>query len=622
MKLPHRTTVQKWTSVFDFNTGINSTIMEGLRNVVNNYTAEERNCVIMWDEMSTKEYIQYNKHLDLLEGIVDFGKVGRSLEAATEVLVFMLKGINHNWRFPISYYFSRHNTTAAILEKLVQENIAAAEEVGLRVRMGICDMAFTNQSLYKKWEIRPESPFRFFSGRKIYFGHDSPHLIKLVRNNLMKHNLEITTKTGKKISSSRVKWLHVLSFFGKDRRLTTRMAPKLTTAHVYLKDYAKMKVKLATQVLSRTVSAGMLSMVKLKLLKQDVSITAKFIRVCNDMFDLLNMSKFSRDTPTRRSRDLFGKLSKFEFYYKYFKSVEVYKSVRRADFLKGIDLTLKAVGSLCADLKAEGYAYVNTRDLQQDCLENYFSAVRQKGGFNRNPTTVQFKTTFRCLFFAKVLGNPGTGNTEANFDSLCSGMVQVKDAILHNTTTIESETNDNENNPTTKSNPARVFFGVKTNRRLTLGTEQMECAMEYFGAAVVSAIAKQYKCTSCKSLVVSKSNGSLDKTLINEKEHNHKMLGFLTEESEKIFFWLDSAFEEMLTKSLNLDGSKICKSLLDIIVANPDIRSWLNHPCNLHRVSMIKYYLRCKLYRLCKDKNETIRKVKSWKQTRRELRNQ
>lgn len=83
--------------------------------------------------MHIKEFIKYNKCTDKLERIVDLApNVGRKLESANEVLVFMVQGIHMKWKFPLSFNVSNNNTKAA---KLVQEYIIKLHNIGLRVRM-------------------------------------------------------------------------------------------------------------------------------------------------------------------------------------------------------------------------------------------------------------------------------------------------------------------------------------------------------------------------------------------------------------------------------------------------------------------------------------------------------
>jgi len=57
--------------------------------------------------------------------------------------------------------------------------------------------------------------------------------------------------------------------------------------------------------------------------------------------------------------------------------------------------TLTAIIGLYEDQKEFGFEYLMTARLNQDFLENTFSVYRQKGGYNRNPTSRTFRTIFR-----------------------------------------------------------------------------------------------------------------------------------------------------------------------------------------------------------------------------------
>ena len=69
----------------------------------------------------------------------------------------------------------------------------------------------------------------------------------------------------------------------------------------------------------------------------------------------------------------------------------------RVAFQKGIIVSINSVLALWAELKEEGCKYLLTRKLNQDCLENFFSAVRSLGGPDTNPNSVQFCTRVRIL---------------------------------------------------------------------------------------------------------------------------------------------------------------------------------------------------------------------------------
>ena len=66
-------------------------------------------------------------------------------------------------------------------------------------------------------------------------------------------------------------------------------------------------------------------------------------------------------------------------------------------FQRGILCSIKAVQALWAELKVEGFDWLATQKLNQDVIENFFSAVRSLGGGDTNPNPVQFCTRLRIL---------------------------------------------------------------------------------------------------------------------------------------------------------------------------------------------------------------------------------
>ena len=72
-------------------------------------------------------------------------------------------------------------------------------------------------------------------------------------------------------------------------------------------------------------------------------------------------------------------------------------SLRSLAFQKGIIVSINATLTLWAEMKEEGCKYLLTHKLNQDCLENFFSAVRSLGGQDTNPNPVQFFIRIRIL---------------------------------------------------------------------------------------------------------------------------------------------------------------------------------------------------------------------------------
>jgi len=308
-KLPALSTIRKWMTVFDFRTGINEKLMSCLSERVESMGEKEKDCIITWDEVSIKEYVEYDRNKDEIIGIVDHGLQRRKLDTATEALVIMIQGINTNWKFPISYYFSSGNTTSEELDGILIENMKKLKDIGIKIRLGVCDMSFTNQGLYRKWNVTKDRPFIMLDNEKIFMIHDAPHLIKLVRNNLQKRNFIIGDK--------QVKWYWIQRFWKLDCRRVSRMAPKLTKFHFYLKDFSNMKVKLATQVFSQSVFAGMFTMIKLRILKEDAMPTAKLVKDMDSLFDLLNISEPQSNKTIKSGNSLKDNMYLFDHFCKF-----------------------------------------------------------------------------------------------------------------------------------------------------------------------------------------------------------------------------------------------------------------------------------------------------------------
>ncbi len=123
----------------------------------------------------------------------------------------------------------------------------------------------------------------FAMTRFIFFFADSPHLIKTARNCLY------NSGSG---SCSRFMWndgqyllfRHIANLYYSDQEFGLHALPKLTLDHIALASYSKMKVKLATQVLSRSVAIALRESDN-----EEVLGTAMFCQMLNDFFDCTNV---------------------------------------------------------------------------------------------------------------------------------------------------------------------------------------------------------------------------------------------------------------------------------------------------------------------------------------------
>ncbi|KAL4083989.1 hypothetical protein QTP88_029305 [Uroleucon formosanum] len=54
-------------------------------------TYEETFCTLIFDEMKIKQFLEYSKVLDIVEGFEDLGTFGRTSAIASQIMVFMIR---------------------------------------------------------------------------------------------------------------------------------------------------------------------------------------------------------------------------------------------------------------------------------------------------------------------------------------------------------------------------------------------------------------------------------------------------------------------------------------------------------------------------------------------------
>lgn len=202
-------------------------------------------------------------------------------------------------------------------------------------------------------------------------------------------------------------------------------ACKIKNRHVNFHN-EKMKVFLASQVLSSSASAA-LNYLEYELKDSEfkkASPTSKFLKNCNDIFDLLNTKNMLCKTPGKMSiteKSLPELKTKINEYISYTEKLEIdvkvkvkiskleqsnkennlsnqpqyyYKSIRkpvlesssvRTGFL-GFIICLRNLYTLCENLlTAKIVKYFLSYKLSQDHVEMFFALIRRMNGCNNNP---------------------------------------------------------------------------------------------------------------------------------------------------------------------------------------------------------------------------------------------
>lgn len=176
----------------------------------------------------------------------------------------MLRGINRKWKQPVYYNFVNGATGNADIVKIIKTIIIKCSDIGLRVVATVCDQGKNNEAAInnlvnetkKKYgqEGKQFEEFAFEVNSNLVIPmFDPPHLIKGIRNNLLKSDL-LFHMNGKRMTA---KWSHILDAYKLDPYLgSLRTMPKITEQHVNPSKINKMKVSYCTQVFSRSVAVG------------------------------------------------------------------------------------------------------------------------------------------------------------------------------------------------------------------------------------------------------------------------------------------------------------------------------------------------------------------------------
>ncbi|XP_065667719.1 uncharacterized protein LOC136088010 [Hydra vulgaris] len=213
----------------------------------------ERNCSLVFDEISLKQHLDYHKNNDKIIGIQSNGK------PINQVLVLMVCGLSTKWKRPITYFYNNTTVCSTNLAYIVNNAMIHLHKTGLAVRCLVCDQSSSNLVTLKflGFSLSNQQISHPTAGAKVYITFDPPHLIKNIINYLLKHDI---LSDGKIISGK-----HLEELYSLDKVNTVQLVPKLTDRHLDPESLLAMRVKLATQIFSSQVATALTEYASAKL---------------------------------------------------------------------------------------------------------------------------------------------------------------------------------------------------------------------------------------------------------------------------------------------------------------------------------------------------------------------
>lgn len=307
LNLPHISTLNRWAPIKFLQPGIKNVAFDSIKSMCLELKEKNENhLVLLMDEMAIRKELRYNSKLDLIDGFECTG-FERTNKIGKQVCVFMLKSMFSNWSSILNYFVSENGLTSNILCGIIKEILRIISSFGINITVLVCDQGSSNRKCFSNFGVSTEKPYFNFEGKNIYCMFDFPHLIKSLRNGLLKCDL----KTPDGIISFKV----IQELWEREENCNTKMCPKLTRQHIFPNSFEKMRVKFATQVLSKTVETAIKTICDTSGFKQSPQAvalsTAEFISKIDKIFDGMNSGSLYSDNCYRSAIQLNKEPHKF-----------------------------------------------------------------------------------------------------------------------------------------------------------------------------------------------------------------------------------------------------------------------------------------------------------------------
>lgn len=378
--------------------------------------------VLIFDEMAVRQHVEYDD--TKYRGYVDMGpNIDNGYgTVAKEALVFLINCINGSWKIPIGYFLI-NGLNAEQKANLIKQALTFLHEHGMNIIAATFDGAPANLSMctilkcdlnYSTFQSHFNHPT---THSKVTVFLDACHAIKLLRNLFAEYKILIDD------NGNFIRWDYLPMLNNIQVKEGLHLSNKLRTSHIqYYKQ--KMKVKLAVQVFSASVADA------LELCKTDLQLlefaesepTIRFIRIINDLFDILNsrnMRQFGFKQPLHEGNSLII-LDKLQKCYNYLSQLRICKNnsyqllihTKKKSAIIGFMMCIKSLRTIYAEyvVVQDILKYLPCYKFSQDHIELLFSCIRAQGGCNNNPTARQFKAAFKKILIHTEITETATDN--------------------------------------------------------------------------------------------------------------------------------------------------------------------------------------------------------------------
>ncbi|XP_014673983.1 PREDICTED: uncharacterized protein LOC106814198 [Priapulus caudatus] len=205
-------------------------------------------------------------------------------------------------------------------------------------------------------------------------------------------------------------WKDVKKFYNADNSLPVKLAPKITAKHI------------SATIFTDEVYAGMHILASIGRLGSQAHMTADFLKLVNNVFDLLNVRAYGKTAApfTEHSDKQLNTLLDLKAQVQKWHMIVKGKKYRPPSFDALIE-DFNVVISIHEDLVVKGpLEFLLTGRLNQDCIENVFPQIRSKGGHRFNPSAREFRFAYRNLSSNFILASLPSANCVYDNDIMLS----------------------------------------------------------------------------------------------------------------------------------------------------------------------------------------------------------
>lgn len=627
--------VFRWRSNYMALPGLTKSSIELIGRNIKEGDNTYRLCCLHIDEMELKKHIDYERHSGRVYGFVDIGD-GPLDDTATQphaskALCIVAVGLIGHWKLPIGYVFT-DGTNANLQSKLITNIVQDLYEKqcvvvsitfdGLAANLKTVELLGGNMS-YDNFNSK--FPHPSIPNFHISVVLDACHMLKLFRNLLEQEDILLP-------NCGKAQWLYIDQLQKLQNSEGLVLANKLTDRHVNFKQQ-KMKVRLAAQVFSSSVAKALEYLRKCdNVLFANSLATETLLLNIDKLFDLLN-SKSIFGTGYKKPVTLYNwkctkkillNLRKFLLSLCTSTGQLLAKSKKRTcviGFCSGIDAMLYLMDNILIKNVVNNVPlkYLLTNRMSQDHIETFFSVIRRRGGWNNNPTALQFVYSYRAIL-CKANPDPSPNANATSVIPLASSSIEhrvessrnlfdfgnIDEIINSESDVIEVEFDDN--------NISCILF----NSQLPKLSAIVENICEYIAGYIVRKMLPKLKCEECRLLIVApvdfrsgaflelKNNGGLIKPVTD--------IVYIVTTCEKVFRNFILCRSNPI-QSLSRMGSLLENIIFESINFNivfPGIEHFCdtavgfeNHLYSLVRV-IIKAYLKLRNYHLVKCYNTSL----------------